>query len=555
MESTGFRRHLGLDYLFESSQVAEELQHQGSVQSSNQTVRERLRGLSRRIATAIRDHAKGSTRWLGDIRQSCRLEEAKQLAEQANQFKRSEGVIAIIWHPEGHSGRHFRRRRGEAPGDTSEESCDSDESGAEYEETEVGHVHIYHTCRFNGSYCRCRFLRGLRLKRRHGRRPIRSSDVNEKHCNLWLQYFLRAPRRFLHLAIGEVDALSEIHQIGDLRRSEEVQEESSDAEMEDGLFPRVDARRKPLSNRGKQEDERGSEDSEATNASTSSIIPGGSFRASGALKQRIAAHRKLVRAIEDFVCVPFYSTCELSQWLQNPELSFFDKADPDYKRAVSTVSRKIQHLNCHQIMTLVTRVTANPVWYARTDSHYLPPDVSLTMCIRLLEEQYGQDSIGEFLQRLMHICEKVEPKRNTMLILGPPNCGKTWFFDMVCAFYLNVGHIANFVRGEHFPLNDCIGRRILMWNEPSIMPSAFDTVKMITGGDPCPANVKYQGHSVISRTPLIMTGNNRVFPDTEVWTSRVYTEHWHQAPFLKDVRGYPVPTTLYKLFKLYGVIE
>lgn len=97
--------------------------------------------------------------------------------------------------------------------------------------------------------------------------------------------------------------------------------------------------------------------------------------------------------------------------------------------------------------------------------------------------------------------------------------------------------------GEHFPLNDCVQRRLIVWNEPSIMPSAYDTIKMLTGGDPCPANVKYQGHSVIARTPVIFTSNKNCFPNTEVWKQRIFFEKWQSCPELKAIKKYPNPRT------------
>lgn len=45
----------------------------------------------------------------------------------------------------------------------------------------------------------------------------------------------------------------------------------------------------------------------------------------------------------------------------------------------------------------------------------------------------------QFVQDLLNVLDCKVPKRNTFDVLSPPNCGKTWFFDMICDFYLNVG--------------------------------------------------------------------------------------------------------------------
>lgn len=517
-------------------EVSQELLPEGHVHVSGES--SALSSISRRIVRGIQAHAGGSTRWLGDIYPTCGYSEAQRLVAQADEHKREEGLIAIIWHPEG-----FRRT---IQGDESQE-----ESG---EEEEIGHCHIYHTCIFNGSYCRCRCLRGIRLKRRHRRRVIRSSDISEAQIAKWLQYFCKCPRRFLHLSVGKLSILQQIDQIRDLQGPPEIQEYNTDEEMDDRFFPRNDARRQSYDARSGNSQE--SQRTSIVDAQESGEVPGSSYRATGQLERRMAHHNKLVQVLEEFMCVPFYSTCETQAWLENPYLTYFDKADNDYKRAVSTVSRKTQHLSMKDIWQMLQKPSANPHWYARTADHYLDVDVSLKYVEDLLIWQYGStNAVSDFLHTLYSIVEKLLPKKNTLYVTGPPNSGKTWFFDMVCAYYLNVGHVANFVRGDHFPLNDCISRRILMWNEPSIMPSAYDTVKMLTGGDPCPANIKYQGHSVVSRTPLIMTANRCVFDKSPVWTTRIEFLTWKCAPFLKGVKGYPSPKAFYLLMKKYNIIE
>lgn len=260
---------------------------------------------------------------------------------------------------------------------------------------------------------------------------------------------------------------------------------------------------------------------------------------------------QLVEALKCYLCVPTGATCELSEWLNSPKLSFYGEEDSDYKRAVKTVQRSFCHYNYKEILELMGS-TSRLVWYARSPDHYFTRDQSLEWCLSLLEFQYGEGGIRDFLIRLVDITEKRVPKKNTMFISGQSNCGKSWFFDMVVAFYVNVGHVANFVRGNNFPLNDCINRRILYWNEPSIMPSGYETLKMLAGGDPLPTAKKYADGATISRTPLIMTSNsNRVFPSGSTWDSRVYRENWRPYEKLKGAHKYPSPWAFPLLLKKY----
>jgi len=263
-----------------------------------------------------------------------------------------------------------------------------------------------------------------------------------------------------------------------------------------------------------------------------------------------------VQAIESFLVTPLANSCEHRDWFENPNLVFYDKSDPDYRRAVNTVQRKTATLNFHQLLEFGDNAIPYPRYFAMNGDHYMSPSDSREAVYELLLFQYNTDAeVVKFLRRLYDVCEKIEPKKNSMYINGPPNSGKTWFLDMVSAFHVNVGHVSNMVRGDHFPLNDCVNRRLLTWNEPSIMPSAYDTVKMIAGGDPCPANVKYQGHSVINRTPLIFTANTWQFNRGDpVWTSRMHFEQWRTAPLLKRYTQYPHPRAYAMMMIEFGII-
>ena len=142
----------------------------------------------------------------------------------------------------------------------------------------------------------------------------------------------------------------------------------------------------------------------------------------------------------------------------------------------------------------------------------MTPSESLSLVEQLLFHQYGSlEAVTNFVRRLYEICEKMLPKKNTMYCCGAPNSGKSWFFEMVATYYLNIGHVKNFTKYTTFPLNDCVNRRILLWNEPSIAPSQYETVKMLAGGDPCAAAVKYEGDAKVLRTPLLITANHTIF--------------------------------------------
>ena len=155
-------------------------------------------------------------------------------------------------------------------------------------------------------------------------------------------------------------------------------------------------------------------------------------------------------------------------------------AIPGSTTNLGQISIDPQYLTFDQLFELHQNAK-NPKYYQRTpEPYYYSVADSLNYCEKLLLHQYGDyEQVKNFLQRLFDITEKIIPKKNTMHIIGEANSGKSWFFEMVASFHLNIGHVKNFNKFTSFPLNDCPNRRILIWNEPSIGPSQFETVNTL----------------------------------------------------------------------------
>jgi hypothetical protein len=297
---------------------------------------------------------------------------------------------------------------------------------------------------------------------------------------------------------------------------------------------------------------RSSESAQDSNNSRGKRSSSSGYNPPSKLKKRLYNHVELIRIIYQFLAVPFESTCQLKEWVNDDYLAMYDNKDREYQLATTTVTRRTQFLTFEELLKVHESAT-NPKYYARSDNHYYNVDDSYAILMELLTFQFPiAGELKSFIVDLYNILERKYPKMNSVYIEGPASAGKTYFATMICGFYLNVGHVKNIVRGQNFPLNDCVNRRLLVWNEPNCCTSAYDTVKMIAGGDPCPAAVKYQGDSVISKTPLLLTGNNCIFDKRkDVWNSRIKFVKWKTAPFLKNCKQYIHPMAYVKLIKQF----
>lgn len=142
-----------------------------------------------------------------------------------------------------------------------------------------------------------------------------------------------------------------------------------------------------------------------------------------------------------------------------------------------------------------------------------------------------------------------------MFILSPPNAGKNFFFDAVIHYFLNFGQLGNFNKYNSFPMQECVNKRIILWNEPVLEASAVETLKTIFGGDTANAKVKYQNDAIITRTPVIVLSNNDVFPKDEAFRSRIISYEWRACDDLKKLKKKPWPLAFYTLLEEYKILD
>ena len=63
-----------------------------------------------------------------------------------------------------------------------------------------------------------------------------------------------------------------------------------------------------------------------------------------------------------------------------------------------------------------------------------------------------------------------------MFIEGTPNSGKNYFFDCIIHYFLNFGQLGNFNKFCNCPFQECVNKRIILWNEPQMEASASETL-------------------------------------------------------------------------------
>nr|QTE04117.1 MAG: nonstructural protein 1 [Emberiza spodocephala ambidensovirus] len=401
------------------------------------------------------------------------------------------------------------------------------------------HLHVLHDCNYAGGKCRCARIQCLPIKSR-SRRHLRAYLFDECYAFNISKYFLQPPRSNLYIEISgrrrtipsQIGTLSyqRYCELGEEPVVEECAGPNEFLDCEPGRPPAYP--------------------SSTSHSKSSSSNKGVKRRRQG------GSEEELLEWIRHFPASPILNIVNSTLWLQSP-YKFMRRSDPMISTVTDVMSLEIINYSFLEMYEYAKSVS--PLYAAykmNVSDYYLSQDESLSIMNTLLSHQFNDDldTIRQFLTDLYNILDKRLPKVNAMQIISPPSAGKNFFFDAVIHFFFAYGQIGNFNKFNNFPLQECINKRILLWNEPNIEPSAVDTLKMLFGGDAVNAKIKYQADAVISRTPIVILSNKSVFPNDAAFQCRMITYHWTAAPFLKEVDKKIYPLSLHDLFKQYDII-
>lgn len=495
------------------------------------TPAEHVEGALRQLARTIFEilQATRAHRWISDLIVNVHDSKIEPILRELR-GKRS-NLHAVIWHPE---------RGG------------------------YGHLHLYHACRYQESHCRCYAIGSIdlavneanpdditgrvptRINRRVRKRKILyCRNLSEEDLYNWLQYFCKSPRRFIYLEGGMLESGYLLHRLESILGCESLQSSELEGSVASCGYSCEDDAWLPSSARAQCGDQESSGSTNESDSTGSGGIPERREKPPSKILGKLAERRYLTENIKRFLAVPLAACVDCREWLNDCHLCFYDRTDDDFKRAISQVSKEIAIMNHPELLLLHQATDGHYGQRQKGVGYYLSREDSYREMRHLLAYQAAANNILDvnwLVLHLWHILERFYKKRNSFMLTGPPNSGKTWFADFLAGFYVNTGQIGNFNRYSTFPLNDAPSKRFLIWNEPNIEPSQFDTVKMLTGGDPLAANVKYQNQCVIDKTPICITSNRQLFVVTDsVWQSRITFLSFRTASFLKDVKAYPDP--------------
>lgn len=402
------------------------------------------------------------------------------------------------------------------------------------------HLHIVHDCSYSGQQCRCARLLGIPIKKSNRRMLWRHTITDQYWFNL-ANYFLQPPRELVHFEVGQTKRILPSsfgsvsgERITERREAELVEafafEECLSDQFSDGSVTTESGRSNSASHETTQRKRRNAKGSK---------------------------EESLLQFLRECPTCPLLNITQTNIWYQS-QFKFMKRNDPMIQVCIDALTNELIDKTITDLYNYLTGVT--PLFSAvrgNLDEYYYSIEESLNILDNLLLYQCNNsgEQVSIFLNALFSISNKTASKCNTLFVLGPPASGKNFFFDSYVNFFISVGYIGNFNKYCNFPLQDCVNKRILMWNEPNIECGAWDTLKMLLGGDPLNVKVKYQMDVCLYKTPIIMLSNRNIIPNGEAFRQRVYRVQWSHAPFLIEYNKKPHPLAYFHLFHKYNVIK
>lgn len=259
------------------------------------------------------------------------------------------------------------------------------------------------------------------------------------------------------------------------------------------------------------------------------------------------------------VC-PMVGIVNSDAWLNDPDLMYIRKDNKIVQNVIDTWQQKTCRWNLFDFNTFYSNSSCTPLFWAgyrEFSSVYYDVEESIDKVEQLLKFQLNDDPnvIRQFWQDCYDVVERTIPKLGTLCLKGPPNGGKNWLMEIFLDYYWNRGQLGNLTRHNQFGLQEAVGKRLLLWDEPNYEPGMIETLKNVTAGHPYTVRVKQQADCAVYSTPLIMLTNNdlSMFHNT-AFDTRIRKYMWKSAGFMKEWSRKPNPLCVYPLMLKWGII-
>ncbi|CAL8128056.1 unnamed protein product [Orchesella dallaii] len=408
------------------------------------------------------------------------------------------------------------------------------------------HIHIIHSCAYSNRSCRCNYIwNGITVPY-----VLRRQSATRRHCRLfeytdWYNVLLYTCSGGRNGIYYQVDCsnwrLCTGH--GSVPAEEHSGEEPRHLVENEGLLSAD-----PIFQRESDPLPRGA------NQTAHQCEPS-STKSEG---DKIKAKIKSIKL--QLLPVPLIDVVYCEEYLARPDVMYKRQRHVAVQDAADVVLAEINLMSIKDIYSLNINTPFRPRYHAikvDRDDYYMSIEESLSAYKNLLLFQLGDyENVYHFCKQLFNVLNMSKPKRNTFIIVGEQCSGKNFFIDPITATIINVGYLGNPNKINNFAYQDCVNRRVIVWNELNYASEEVDTLKMILGGDVCPVRVKFRGDFVVHRTPvIILTNENLPLMNDPTFVNRIYVHTWRYCPQLVEYSKKCHPLTFFELCIKMGIMH
>ena len=431
------------------------------------------------------------------------------------------------------------------------------------------HYHILHDCKWSNGQCRCFGPRFIKFCTRRHSVPNSITTVSEADWENLFNYHFQCERELYYGKIGTSDGSELYDRLKSLQSRQYGEQDRSLTEAR-GFMETCGNTNQILWPESSRQDSNG-DDSEF-NSNTKEANNKGRKRKYDIRNQDQEA-KDVAELFIDICASPITDGDRTTPWI-NSKYKFLNDIEYGVKKAKNYLHMKFSKMSLSDFVDFYEdREERNKfnLWSAHSkevfDDIYFDKDTSLYKCLQLLiyqikrsglsstyeikDSEYWKYEVMSYLKDLFLFLDNKTGKQNTQYYVSSSCSGKTFFFDMIKDFLLLHGNMSNWNRNSQFPLQMCVDKKVIFWNEPNCEEAALEDLKKVLGGEYYAANIKNRMHTEIRRTPVIITGNQLIFPNKPEWTCRIKYFNWQTAPFLLDNGSKRLhPLTVLELIKM-----
>lgn len=246
--------------------------------------------------------------------------------------------------------------------------------------------------------------------------------------------------------------------------------------------------------------------------------------------------------------VPIDSALHSKYWLTDELFGGMDINSIQVKNAIRLIHSKFMDMTGLDYLRHYNSENINPVFSASSrdtyDKKYYPWITSAKIILSTLLFQFNNNKaeLWDFLSFFVRWFNRETNKVNTLIIVGEPSAGKNYIFDSFKSWVISYGTITELSRGNRFGLQDCVQKRVIIWNEFMLDPAFEEQLLDIMGGTDTKVPIKHHPSALITHTPVLLMGNFDSIPSEQRFNLRCRRfRRWRKYDYLDSLTKKPDP--------------